>query len=223
MANRSVANPRPRSTRGRGKKKPAPVLEWTILVLIVFYGLFWTPWLVVAIWARGKITSEPGHVPLSSAALVFGGLYDIDGPISEINRERLLGARELLWTNRVGSIVVSNTEAAARGMRDYLVEQQVSEAQIEVDTLAVKTPDTCRDELFTHPEKRRVVFVSHAYHLPRILYQCHKLGLEGTGFAADNIASAHRAAISPAQTFIIRVTRMHREAFFILATLLGFY
>lgn len=205
---------------GARRRKQRSRWPWLLLLLLLGYGLFWAPWLVIAGVYHGKITREPGLVPLSTAALVFGGLVTPLQPLNEINRERLLAARELLWTHRVNSIVVSNTPRAANAMQEFLVDRQVPRSRIEVDGLAVKTPDTCRDELVIHPEKRRVVFVSHAYHLPRILFQCQRYGLAGTGFAADASGDI-RQDLPALETWWIRTRRLHREAWLTWLALAG--
>ena len=97
-------------------------------------------------------------------------------------------------------------------MAEYLYHQGVSQNVVEVDIQAEKTPDTCRYEKKEHPEERKIIFVSQKFHLPRLLYQCKQLDVEGIAFPAGAIDIIDDSEYSNFTKFKVRTGRYIREA-----------
>lgn len=188
-------------------------LTLTIAVLIVTAPL----WVLIS---RTDVTG-PRSATSADAALVFGAVVRQDR-ISPLHAERLDTAVRLYRAGKVDSIVVSNAPRAARIMAEYLLSQNVPERVIEVDATALKTPQTCVAERNRSVE-RSLILVSQRFHLPRIAYQCRKLGVTGQYIAADDQSFLPRQA--PQFTTLLRVRGMRyvREAILVWASLLEFY
>jgi vancomycin permeability regulator SanA len=189
--------------------------------LIIIYLLSWLPWLVLR--GTDKIVHDIESIDKYDVAIIFGGLHEIDGELSETNRERLLAGALLLEGNKVETLVISNTTEAATAMQAFLIQMGVPAENIELDTTAVVTEDTCVAERNNHPEGRAVIFVSHGYHLPRLIFACERLGVSGVGVAAEKIAPIERTEVSPLVTTRIRFVRYQREAILTLLNIFGVY
>lgn len=159
-------------------------------------------------------TAEP-----AVAVLVFGALVR-QGQISALHAERLDSAADLLRRGTVERIVVSNAARASEVMRDYLLENGVPEAAIDVDPNAPATPDTCVNETARNAP-RSVILLSQSFHLPRIAYQCANVGVTGQYLAAT--PTADRAGTGPLRTAWIRAWRHTREALLIWTEIFGVY
>jgi len=187
--------------------------------------LFWSPWLATVSLYRPV---SFGAVATADAALVFGALVR-DGRISPLQRERLLAAKALLDGGKVKRIVVSNTEFAARVMAAHLRRHGVPAAQIEVDGAATFSADTCRAERARRagtakPQfrgARAVIFVSQAYHLPRLALLCRRHEVSGQLFAADSLPIVDRSTASVWTRVRVRAWRVTREAWLMWPALWG--
>lgn len=192
--------------------------------ILLFCLGFWAPWVGVTIWSQKYIDTDLSLSYTYDAALVFGGLVDDSGEMSEINQERLLTAAHLAEQNLVQEIILSNTEFAAEAMQNFLLESYPAlQDRVVLDTQAVVTSDTCKNELANHEEIRHVLLVSQSYHLPRVVFQCRRLGIWGQGYSAEQDAVIDREDLGFWTTRKIRYNRHAREAFFIWLNILGIY
>ena len=154
----------------------------------------------------------------ADAALIFGAI--VRGKIiSPLHKERLDTAVKLYTSGTVNTLVVSNSPAAARHMKTYLLEQGVSSGHIELDDAAERTPQTCEVELRRHTA-RSVILISQTFHLMRIGYQCRKLGLNGQLVTATPNTSSTASLWTKVR---IRSHRYFREAALIWAAIFGLY
>ncbi|MEM9060832.1 MAG: YdcF family protein [Pseudomonadota bacterium] len=164
---------------------------------------------------------SPETARSADAALVFGALVR-ESRISPLHAERLDTAAKLLESGKIRRIVVSNAPRAASVMSEYLVGKGVPRSAIEIDPDAIKTPHTCANEL-DRAEARDVILISQRFHLPRIAYQCRKLGLVGQYVEADRPVDEITSARSPLAVFRIRAVRYAREAVLVWASLIEAY
>lgn len=197
------------------------ILIASATVLLSLYILSWIPWLVFA--CRAETAKKFKEIPSVDAALVFGGLHQGEEMLSETNRERLLTAVVLKKKQLIKTIVISNTQQAAFIMKEFLLANSIPAESIEIDTTAIVTEDTCVTEAARHPQRRSVVFVSHGYHLPRILFACRKWNVQGVGIPAEEFGKVERTPLSWHRVAFIRFQRYQREAHLALAGWLGFY
>lgn len=161
----------------------------------------------------------------AEAALIFGALVR-GGQISPLHAERLDTGVALYNAGKVETLVVSNAPKAAAIMAEYLRDQGVPDAAIEIDQNALKTPHTCANEVDRHGGQQRgrsVILISQRFHLPRIAYQCRKLGVTGQYVEANQPHDEVSSARSPVAVLKIRARRYVREAVLVWASLIGAY
>lgn len=108
-------------------------------------------------------------------------------------------------------------------MKTFLLEQGLEEQSIELDPTAVVTEDSCVAEINRHPERRSTLFISHGFHLPRILFGCKKFGVRGIGVPAEHFGRSERIDLPWHQTFSIHYQRYHREALLTWLNIVGLY
>lgn len=121
----------------------------------------------------------------ADAAVVFGAKVFPDGHLSDALADRIRTACGLYQAGLVKRLVLSGgpgqgavTEAEA--MRSYALSRGVPAEDIFVDNRGVNTEATVRDTmpLFREWQARRVLVVSHFYHLPRIKLAYERAGME---------------------------------------------
>lgn len=213
-----VADGRPcRHPVNQDRRIGGKMMRWLFRLLPVAGVAFFTP--LLWLWLTVPIVPYQMAKP-ADAALIFGALVR-SGDVSPLHSERL-DTGVMLWRDGVvETLVASNAARAAGIMKTYLEEQGVPATAIEVDGLALATPDTCVAEA-ARDEARQVIMVSQAFHLPRIALQCRRLGVTGQYIEATR---ANPTAEAPSIWTIIRVRglRYTREATLIWAELLGQY
>jgi len=149
---------------------------------------------------------------VSEVGIVLGANINEDGSPTEVLRERLDAAIRLQESSTIKKIVVSNTKVAAFAMEQYLLDQGIDPNSIAIDTNAVITVDTCRAEKASHPNNRRIIFISQGFHLPRLLFLCKQEGVSGVGFAAEEVSLLDDQSTSALEKIYIRSCRYIREA-----------
>ena len=160
---------------------------------------------------QSNIIDSIDGLPEAEVAIIFG--TQVTGSeVSPLLKERLEAGKKMLEIGKVKKVVVSNTKDAADVMAKYLINEGVAEDLIEMDIQAERTPDTCRYELNEHPEKREVIFISQGFHLPRLLFQCKKVGIEGIAFPAETLRAISPSKYSIFTKIYTRAFRYNREA-----------
>jgi vancomycin permeability regulator SanA len=191
------------------------LLRRGVLAIVLLVALLFAP-LVYFVITTPIVDIENARP--SDAALIFGALVS-DGKISPLHEERLNAGQELLDEQIAGIVVVSNSARAAKIMQQYLVNQGVAPHQIIIDGKADKTPDTCRNEMSSNPQ-RSVIMISQRFHLPRVALQCRNIGITGQYLAADRFPRRSSGLWTKIR---VRTYRYSREAVLIWAELLGLY
>lgn len=174
--------------------------------------VFWAPFLVVSLVSRLSTVDTLKQLPRADAVIVFGAHITEDGEVTPLLKERLEAGIAIVEAYKANTIVVSNTERAARVMAQYLENRGIPARHIETDISAETTPDTCIYEKQQHPEGRELIFVSQGFHLPRLLLQCEKVGVQGTAFPAEMVLSIDRSQYSFLTVLSTRMSRYTREA-----------
>jgi SanA protein len=138
-------------------------------------------------WTR---TYPPADVPTRKVAIVFGAGLWRDGSPTPILQDRVETAAQLYFAGKVEKLLMSgdNTteyynEPAA--MRQYALSLGVPDADIVLDYAGRRTYDTCyrAKAIFGVPD---AILVTQAFHLPRAVFLCNQLGLDGVGVEANN-------------------------------------
>lgn len=194
------------------------VLVFLCLALLLFF----VPWL----WATIKYSRQikNPHVDKLETAIgvVFGANITSDLKPTEILKQRLDSALFLYHQNLLQRIVVSNTYVAANAMRNYLLENNVPADLIDVDSTADTTLDTCR-WLRNSGLSEKFIFLSQGYHLPRIMFLCERVEVNGLGVQSELFRDPAFWTDSLFSTYKLRLERCFREAGLIWLIILGVY
>lgn len=143
----------------------------------------------------GERIFAPDAVPGSRVAIVFGAAVR-NGRLSTVLRDRMETAIYLYDTGVVKRIIVSGDRRSGQydepgAMLEYAVRRGVPIDDLELDIAGRRTYDTCyrARNLF---QVESAVLVTQAFHLPRALFTCDRLGLSAVGVSADQ--RSYRAA-----------------------------
>ena len=184
---------------------------------------FWLPFLVIKHATTDSIAGSIDELPESDAVIVFGTLVNDSSTVSPLLKERLEAGIRIIEKGRAKKIVVSNMRTASEVMARYLYSRSINPAIIEIDDEADDTPDTCRFEMKKHGGSRKVIFVSQGFHLPRLIYQCGKTGINGTAYPAEKNRIITGKRDSLITRIYVRSTRYIREAGLTWLAVLGIY
>jgi SanA protein len=137
-----------------------------------------------------KKTYGESAVPARRVAIVFGaGLWQ-DGSPTPILKDRVETAAKLYFSGKVEKLLLSGdnqfvdyNEPAA--MRAYALSLGVPDGDIVLDYAGRRTYDTCYRAKAIFGVKEAIL-VTQKFHLPRAIFLCNALGLDGVGVAANN-------------------------------------
>lgn len=138
-------------------------------------------------WARNYSLED---APSRPVAIVFGAGLTRSGGASAVLRDRIQTAADLYFSGRVQKLLMSGdnsfedyNEPAA--MRDYALSLGIPAEDIVLDYAGRRTYDTCyrAREIFG---VREAILVTQSFHMPRAVYLCNALGIDGVGVTAEN-------------------------------------
>jgi SanA protein len=144
--------------------------------------------LVTGVYARPK-TYTASDVPPRRVAIVFGAGLWRDGTATPVLADRVTTAVNLYLAGKVEKLLMSGdnrfvdyNEPAV--MRDLALSLGVPEDAIVLDFAGRRTYDTCyrAKAIFGVDE---AILVTQAFHLPRAIYECNRLGVDSIGVEAD--------------------------------------
>ena len=152
----------------------------------------------VALWAlrawvgsrtRDRIYPSIAETPVRPAAIVFGAGYWPSGRLSDALADRMDTAIALYRAGRVNKLLLTgdnrfeNYNEPGR-MMEYALAQGVPREDLVPDYAGRRTYDSCYRAKAIFGLKQ-VVLVTQAFHLPRALFTCDRLGLDAVGTVAD--------------------------------------
>ncbi|BCB91234.1 SanA/YdcF family protein [Phytohabitans suffuscus] len=151
------------------------------------------------IWVR---TASDGHifsaeeVPPAPVALVLGARVYPDGTPSPFLAARLDVARRLLETGKVRAILVSGDHMSWEynepgGMLRYLTAAGVPTGKVVLDHAGFDTYDSCARARRVFGVRQAIV-VTQAFHLPRAVTLCRRLGVDATGVGDETVRRYER-------------------------------
>ena len=144
--------------------------------------------LVTGLYARPK-TYSSSEVPARRVAIVFGAGLWRDGTATPVLTDRVTTAANLYLAGKVEKLLMSGdnrfveyNEPAV--MRTLALSLGVPEEAIVLDYAGRRTYDTCyrAKAIFGVTE---AILVTQAFHLPRAIYECNRLGVDAVGVEAD--------------------------------------
>lgn len=167
---------------------------WTVFLrlaltlgLLGLFGLF-LPRFIFLLYAKSR-TFSVETVPARRVAVVFGAGLWRDGTPTPVLRDRVQTAANLYFAGKVEKLLMSGDNRFVEynepeAMRQYALTLGVPDEDIVLDYAGQRTYDTCyraRDIFGVHS----AILVTQAFHLPRALYLCNMLGVDGVGVPAD--------------------------------------
>ncbi len=150
------------------------------------FGLL-IPRFIFLLYAQPR-TFSATDVPARRVAVVFGaGIRN--GQPSPVLRDRVQTAVDLYFSGKVEKLLMSGDNRFVdynepEAMRQYALTLGVPDADIVLDYAGRRTYDTCyrARDIFGLDS---VILVTQAFHLPRAIYLCNMLGVDGVGVPAD--------------------------------------
>jgi len=128
-------------------------------------------------------------VPIRPAAIVFGAGYWPSGRLSNILMDRMDTAIALYEGGKVHKLLLTGDNRVVdynepQRMAEYALARGIPPEDLVLDYAGRRTYDSCyrARAIFGLGE---AVLVSQAYHLPRALFTCSRLGLDVVGIGAD--------------------------------------
>jgi len=147
------------------------------------------PRLITGLYSWTRTYSE-SDVPARKVAIVFGAGLWRDGSPTPILQDRVETAAKLYFAGKVEKLLMSGDNSAEEynepaAMRQYALSLGVPDADIVLDYAGRRTYDTCyrAKAIFGVPD---AILVTQAFHLPRAVFLCNMLGLDGVGVEANN-------------------------------------
>jgi SanA protein len=158
------------------------------VLLILIPAALMLPRLITGMFAR-PLTYSTENVPRRSAAIVFGAGLWRDGSPTPVLRDRVATGAQLYFAGKVEKLIMSGGNPTIYydepgAMRTYALSLGVPEEAIVLDYAGRRTYDTCyrARDIFG---LRQAILVTQGFHLPRALYLCNNLGVDGVGVPAD--------------------------------------
>ena len=163
-------------------------LKILFILAVIGFLILITSRLVTGLYARPRIYSAQ-DVPNRRVAIVFGAGLLRNGIATPVLQDRVQTAANLYFSGKVEKLLMSGdnrfvdyNEPAV--MRQVALSLGVPEDAIVLDYAGRRTYDTCyrAKVIFGVSE---AILVTQAFHLPRAIYLCNKLGVDSVGVEAD--------------------------------------
>lgn len=163
---------------------------WRLALTFGLLGLagLLIPRLILLLYAKPR-TFSVTSVPPRRVAIVFGAGLWRDGTPTPVLRDRVQTAANLYFDGKVEKLLMSGDNRFVNynepeAMRQYALGLGVPDKDIVLDYAGRRTYDTCyraRDIFGV----RSAILVTQGFHLPRALFLCNALGVDGVGVPAD--------------------------------------
>ena len=161
-------------------------LAWT-LGLLGLFGLL-LPRFILVLYAKPRTFSVKDVSP-RRVVIVFGAGLWRDGTPTPILRDRVQTAANLYFDGKVEKLLMSGDNRFVdynepESMRQYALSLGVPDEAIVLDYAGRRTYDTCyrARDIFRVDS---AILVTQGFHLPRAIFLCNMLGVDGVGVPAD--------------------------------------
>ena len=144
--------------------------------------------LATGLYAQPRTYTE-GDAPARRVAIVFGAGLLRDGTPTAVLRDRVEQAANLYFAGKVEKLLMSGDNRfidynEPESMRRYAVQLGVPDAAIVLDYAGRRTYDTCYRAKAIFGVSQAIL-VTQQFHLPRAIFLCNMLGVDGVGVDAD--------------------------------------
>ena len=161
-----------------------PILILFILGLLILL----VPRLVTGLYARGRIFTQSG-VPARRVAIVFGAGLWRNGSPTPVLEDRVTAAANLYFAGKVEKLLMSGDNRFVsynepEAMRQLALKLGVPYEAIVLDYAGRRSYDTCyRAKAIFQIDQ--AILVTQAFHMPRVIYTCNRLGVDAVGVESD--------------------------------------
>lgn len=146
------------------------------------------PRFILLLYSKPR-TFSMDTVPPRRVAIVFGAGLWRDGTPTPVLRDRVQTAANLYFAGKVEKLLMSGDNRFVNynepeAMRQYALSLGVPDEDIVLDYAGRRTYDTCyrARDIFRIDS---AILVTQGFHLPRAIYLCNMLGVDGVGVPAD--------------------------------------
>jgi SanA protein len=144
--------------------------------------------LITGLYAAPK-TYSVDDAPTRKAAIIFGAGLWSDGSPTPVLKDRVQTGANLYFAGKVKKLLMSGdnrfvTYNEPEAMKKFALDLGVPEKDIVLDYAGRRTYDTCL-RAKTIFQLDQVILVTQDFHLPRAIYTCNMLGIDGIGVSAD--------------------------------------
>ena len=160
------------------------------LLILVILGLLvlFVPRLVTGVYAHKRIFTNSG-VLKHRIAIVFGAGLWRNGSPTPVLEDRVTTAANLYFSGKVERLLMSGDNRFVNynepeAMRQKALSLGVPNEAIVLDYAGRRSYDTCyRAKVIFKVDQ--AILVTQAFHMPRVLYLCNRLGVDSVGVESD--------------------------------------
>ncbi len=165
-------------------------MVYTIVLVIGLAGIIaiGLPRLITAVYSISRIHTVE-KAPSARAAIVFGAGLHRDGSPTPVLQDRVATAARLYFSGQVEKILMSGDNRFMNynepgAMLEFALALGVPREDIVLDYAGRRTYDTCyrAGAIFG---LQKAILVTQRFHLPRAIFICNMLGIQGQGVIAD--------------------------------------
>jgi SanA protein len=138
-------------------------------------------------------------VPARRVAIIFGAGLTRSGEATPVLKDRVETGARLYISGKAEKLLMSGDNRFVEynepeAMRQYALSLGVPDKDIVLDYAGRRTYDSCyrAKEIFGVKE---AILVTQKFHLPRALFLCNALGLDGVGVEANNLVYLKRSLL----------------------------
>ncbi len=161
-----------------------------LLLILILLGLLilFLPRMVTGLYARGKVYPA-STVPVRRVAIVFGAGLWRNGSPTPVLADRVTAAANLYLAGKVEKLLMSGDNRFVdhnepEAMRRLAVSLGVPNEAIVLDYAGRRTYDSCyRAKVIFKVDQ--ATLVTQAFHMPRAIYTCNRLGVDSVGVESD--------------------------------------
>jgi SanA protein len=163
-----------------------PACAGTLVVLGLL--ILFASRLMTGLYARGRIYTA-SSVPMQRVAIVFGAGLTRSGAATPVLVDRVTTAANLYLEGKVEKLLMSGDNRFVNynepeAMRQKALSLGVPNEAIALDYAGRRSYDTCyRAKAIFKVDQ--AILVTQAFHMPRVLYLCNRLGVDSVGVESD--------------------------------------